>query len=248
MPESFLGNLRQLPGWAAVAFAARCARRVQPLVSTWVGATARHRDEVEDAIRVAEALAAGSSFAGHSEADYTFSGRACVAAVYAGLAASEAARAAKGFLNPPSRDVQEAAELSVNAAVCAARNAVAGETILKAFKSDYELLLKQAASQSWTQRTFVGPEVFGPLWETGQEPDWSVNVPAEALRQGQPSQDRLEIRLRVPLGASSDQVKELVRSYMLAASMHHIAAGGSGLEPDTVEIYEGVVAPAEVLI
>ncbi len=55
------GNLRQLPRWAKVAFAARCARRVQPLFATfWWKAPREHIAALDNAIALAESFSCTS--------------------------------------------------------------------------------------------------------------------------------------------------------------------------------------------
>jgi hypothetical protein len=52
-----MDDLLKLPCWARVAFAARCARRVQPLFNAWKGATQAYKDAVDKAITLSEASA-----------------------------------------------------------------------------------------------------------------------------------------------------------------------------------------------
>jgi hypothetical protein len=55
-------GLKQLPRWAIVAFATRCARRVQPLfVKLWPDAPKEHVQGIDQAIKLAEAAASGGA-------------------------------------------------------------------------------------------------------------------------------------------------------------------------------------------
>ncbi len=55
-------EIAALPRWARVAFAARCARRVQPLFQAfWPEAPPEHVAAVDTAITLAERAAAGSA-------------------------------------------------------------------------------------------------------------------------------------------------------------------------------------------
>src|SRR5262245_8717534 len=59
MAEALLEELRSLPHWARVAFAARCALTVEPLFrQAWPNATAETQESVRAAIRLAEQSAA----------------------------------------------------------------------------------------------------------------------------------------------------------------------------------------------
>src|SRR5206468_10583972 len=62
LPDFTVEHLRQLPLRAIVAFAARCARRVEPLAQLPEGDPRREtrREAVEAALRMAEAFARGS--------------------------------------------------------------------------------------------------------------------------------------------------------------------------------------------
>jgi hypothetical protein len=58
MPIPSRDDVLQLPRWARVAFAVRCARRVQPLLDRQLpAATSRQLQTIERAIRLAEAVA-----------------------------------------------------------------------------------------------------------------------------------------------------------------------------------------------
>jgi len=59
-------ELSRLPRRAVVAFAARCARRVQPIFAAWSGATQEHIAAVDRAISLAEAYAYATADAAHA--------------------------------------------------------------------------------------------------------------------------------------------------------------------------------------
>jgi hypothetical protein len=81
-------EIAKLPRWAQVAFAARCARRVQPLFKVfWPEAPAEHCEAIERAIRLAESSAGSARLPAHAaDAD---------AADAARNAAEDAAKAAE---------------------------------------------------------------------------------------------------------------------------------------------------------
>lgn len=111
-------DIFKIPRWAAVAFAARCARRVQPLFKAdWKDAQPEHLAAIEKAIALAEAAANGAakpdvfaSEADSSEAD-------------AAADAGDSAHAASG------RDDDDL-PIATNAAYCAygAYSAAEGDT------------------------------------------------------------------------------------------------------------------------
>lgn len=118
-------EIKLLPRWAEVAFAARCARRVQILfVSQWPDAPREHIDAVDRAIAYAElsAAAADAVFASFfickaDSASYSF--------VAGADAASDAANAAAASLAAFRDDAEVAAGAAARAAAVAADNAAA---------------------------------------------------------------------------------------------------------------------------
>jgi len=50
----------------------------------------------------------------------------------------------------------------------------------------------------------------------------------------------------VPAGASDQEIKKIVAEFVHAASMTHIARGGSGLKIDKLQVRERAIAPAGV--
>jgi hypothetical protein len=146
--------LRGLPRRAVIAFAARCARRVQPLFPAeppsgfppdkWE----KHRLDVALAIDAAERYAGGrNNKPPAADAD----ARAADAAAAAAAAAARAAAFAA-------------------AAAAAARAADAADT--SSIRRDFDLLCGSAHLESWTEDTPIPPEFFGPLWPMGR-PAWA---------------------------------------------------------------------------
>ncbi len=89
-------EIQQLPKWAQVSFAARCARRVQPLfVAFWHDAPQEHVDAIERAISVTEKVAAKTAYIEEAFTDKaTFIEEAVLAKAAAKAAAEAAARTA----------------------------------------------------------------------------------------------------------------------------------------------------------
>ena len=96
-------ELSRLPRRAVVAFAARCARHVQPIFAAWPGATQEHIAAVDRAISLAEAY--GAALAAHAHAAYAANAAAyaanaaAYAAAYATYAAAYAANAVADAAN-----------------------------------------------------------------------------------------------------------------------------------------------------
>ena len=162
-------ELTDLPRWACVAFAARCARRVLPLFArAWPAAPRRFSYAVARAVTLAERAAA------HAGADPD---HARALALEADLAAEQAASdaeagrtaaysAAHAAVNAVGAAAwpEEAASGAYYAATDAA-DALAqivgepGDAIL----ADLELLRAAVRRDKWTARTGVPPAFFPPL-------------------------------------------------------------------------------------
>ncbi len=184
-------ELRKLPRWACVAFAARCARRVQPLFKFgWPGAPDEHVRAVDRAIALAEESAhmgrADSLILDAARAAYAANAaaRAANAAARAANAANAAARAARAAAyaanaaanaaNDADADADAAdAAAAARGADAAARGADAaarGAAADAAARADYELLVALSKKNRNPEAT-VDVALLGPLWANG-EPKW----------------------------------------------------------------------------
>jgi hypothetical protein len=266
-------EIKRLPARAAVAFAARCARRVQVLfLRGWPSAPEEWRRALEDAVLVAERLAAQdpdadltADLCARAEANATF-GALCAqdAAVEAASpyccanAARAAAFAARAAFAAARHDDAEAAEAAATAAELAARAALDAKfvrAIKSAMRRDLSVLSAAALRDRWTHDTPVPPDFFGPLWPDGRPPyGWP-----EPERSGAPQvlserpvavpkSDNAELVLTidVPEGIPDEDVLGLVAELVTRADALHRAYGGHGLEVEegNVEINRETPQPA----
>ena len=165
-------DLTKLPLWAAVAFAARCARRVQPYIRKgWPKMPKSLVADIENAIAIAEkfaALAAGvPDYSASADADLAVDvGTAAIrfakaqevrayidAAAAAAYAADEAADLVKGAAWANREKVYELIDRSVSGATTLSQ--VAAD-----IRADYERLLQAAQNQHWDDGTPVSPSFF----------------------------------------------------------------------------------------
>ncbi|VTR93217.1 leucine-rich repeat : Leucine-rich repeat protein, putative OS=Trypanosoma vivax (strain Y486) GN=TvY486_0039050 PE=4 SV=1: Pkinase: LRR_4: LRR_4: LRR_4: LRR_4: LRR_4 [Gemmata massiliana] len=175
-------EIAQLPRWARVALAVRCARRVLPLFRhDWPAAPFEHIESVVQAVELAERLwaQAAAGFRGSNRAVAARAGRAAgiaytagaYIAVYVGDAAVNAVHAAGG----DSID-------KAYAAIAYAVDASAGFSPLarNAIRADFDALKRAMVERQWTYATTVLPDFFGPLWPDGLPPGWPVeDTPSE---------------------------------------------------------------------
>ncbi|MBV8267584.1 MAG: hypothetical protein JO252_14765 [Planctomycetaceae bacterium] len=180
--EDMRERLAQLPHHAAVAFAARCARRVQPLTHAL---PQQGRDAIDRASESAEAFAKGTAdaaadaAAARADAARADAARADAEAAVAAKAAG-AARAGAEAAWADAADVARADAAGAAAAWAAAAALVAGAAAADeaaawaAASSDLDRLIALKRGEPDTlgapiDQSEAGP--LGPLWPQGM-PEW----------------------------------------------------------------------------
>jgi hypothetical protein len=168
-------EIARLPRLAQVAFAARCARRILPLVTMdWPGVPAEHAEAVVRAVELAEVAAAGTPSDKDALATARAADRAARAAAWAARAGAQAAAMAAA-----------SAADSIWAATAAHAAVAAGAVVADAaVRADFDRLAAAAAVKKWTDGTPVPPEFFGPLWPEGTPLGWpgeDVPQPSEPI-------------------------------------------------------------------
>jgi hypothetical protein len=183
-------ELRTLPRWAVVAYAARCARRVQPLFTHyWPDAPREHVEAVDRAITLAEAAAADPASASDwvpALAARSAANAAANAAAARSAARSAANAAANAALNAAAANPAAAALTAANAAHATAANPAAAANaaaLAHAARRDFDLLRALAEQHGWTDDSPVDVALLGPLWPDGLPEGWPVGADraAEAL-------------------------------------------------------------------
>ncbi len=228
-------EIRRLPRWAQVAFAARCARRVLPVfLRDWPAAPAHHASAVVRAVDAAELSAAAATAAGDAatralDADAASSSATrscCTAAAYAAAAAARAAAAAT------------AASYTAARAAAAARGAVLAQPgSREAILNDFRTLLARAAAENWTDDAPVPPTVFGPMWPDGPPPGWTDEAQpkhqaAPAAAANPQAARELIVRVLFRPGVTAKRIAHDLHKLYSALNEYHLAHGGSGLKAD----------------
>ncbi len=213
--ELTIEEMRKLPLRAIVAFAARCARRVQPLFNAW------GNDEeivaIEEAIEAAEQYATGvavrsairaskaSSIAyrTHSAATDAAAAAAADAATYSAYTVDvgsfdpshyeyhkDAAIRVARAVSSAARDASAAYYAARDAAYYAARDADARDARDAhdaAARSDYERLHSLFAGEDYA---VVPEDFFGLLWSDGEPREWQEAI--ERIRKARRGHDILQ--------------------------------------------------------
>lgn len=257
-------QIAKLPMWAQVAYAARCARRVQPLFLTaWPDAPQEPIEAIEKAITLAEASSAATT-ASNSTSASDFRATANAAAHAAALVDSKAARAAghaaavaaetaavatPGLIVIP-QPLVDAASLT-DALTVATEGAAA---VITRIRNDFEVLRALAEREGWDDETTVPQQVFGPMWPEGVPKGWPVEStsegqfkPAYVVRKlkaqtADPAREqKVVLKLRIPpledTPENRARLKHEIGSLIEAASELHVAHGGSGLKIKRLHAY-----------
>lgn len=160
-------EIAKLPRLAIVAFAARCARRVQPLF----GGGEKHTTAVRIAIEVSEQCAAGNEATDpHTAAHGARVGTGSAVAATAGSAAA----ASYAATSAGNATAMSAAKPAAAAASCAASSVDYAKeaATTAAIRRDFDLLLEASERENWDDDTPVPPEFFGPMWPDGEPEGW----------------------------------------------------------------------------
>lgn len=249
-------ELKQLPRWARVAFAARCAGRVRPLyLHARPVALSGDLEAIDTAIAIAANAAARAAHAARADAarvDAYVDDHYVDAAGHAARAAVLAARAAAAVHGARAAAAAHAAVHAAGEAAAIAAGFANSDAVARAIRSDFESIRRRAADERWDDDTPVAQEVFGPMWPEGAPDGWPDVDPVtgratEQRETGthvtpagrQPGGDRVSVYID-PGDADADDIAEL----FAALSDLHRAHGGFGLEisPES-EVFE----PTEAL-
>lgn len=252
------GDLDVLPRWAIVAYAARCASRVVPILAkAWPEANQAYQDVILAAVRLAESSAAKQLYrtpkrffndlekiykltneSGNGIANFVVvtASNAVTAATsvkdrssVAATVGNNAMGAAMGYASTIANPE------ALGHSLTAISNAVSESTW-----RDYELLKAFAERERWTDDTPVPAEFFGPLWLDGAPEGW----PKEEAVEPQ----AIKIQFSVPRGMSdreSREFNERVKNVLVALSALDASMGGTGLQIVDDESFEPVAVEDE---
>ena len=176
-------EVREIPAFARVAFAARCARRVEPLFkAAWPRAPELHMESVRQAIVLAESIPRNVSFsfrssvvrAGKAAADAAKSaakinGKTAAKAAEAAARAAQTAARANVFWDFITASSASSASKAGKAAADAAKEFA---DIRNVIRDDFRQLKTATDREGWSNNTLVSPEFFGPMWVGGAPKKW----------------------------------------------------------------------------
>lgn len=185
-----VADLKKLPRRAKMAFAARCGRRAQPLLTLhWPDAPAEHVAGIERAL----AMIATFCRAKREDAAATRVRTAAFTTIRKAIGGALWAAAFDGPSDPDGADADAAvsatdyalssamfrpgsvAHYAANAGVAASYAAGHDIRMIEAIAADYQNLLAKAKRLKWTDASAVDPDALGPLWpKPPGEPDWAA--------------------------------------------------------------------------
>lgn len=226
-------EIAELPRWARVAFAARCARRVLPLYS--VADTARWKkhsrvlldvldlaDDVSDSAKLSPTLAKLKEDVNHiGVAGWTNSDDLTVNPDT--LPSYWLVRAIWHVIHTVETNKFTTCFTSVSSDVSAMRAADAfGFAIAPHIRRDFDHLAQLAEVRRWTDDTPVPPDVFGPLWPEGPPKGWPANTDA-------PARDELVIEAYASDKATEKKIEDDLVNLFNALNRYNIARSGKRL-------------------
>ena len=129
-------ELKKLPRWACVAFAARCARRVQPLFNDW-DREEKHIADIEAAISAAEEAAATATTHADSAAADDVDSAASIAASIAATASNASNAAASNAANVAASASNAASAAAASNRAAANANAPISNSVTAANAAAY---------------------------------------------------------------------------------------------------------------
>ena len=195
-------EIKKLPRRAQVAFAARCARRVQPVFkAAWPEATEEHVEAIERAIRCAETAAAGADVAAYA---------AAYAACATWISGERYIRRDFGRL-----------------AAAARKEGWTDETAVP--PEFFGPLWAEGEEPDWGKIAKI--ERGADVTEMGRSPQFAVmgRVGEGGEKAEHGGEERLLLRVDVAEGADDDEVVDGIVELYRALNKYHIACGGRGL-------------------
>lgn len=212
-------DIGQLPRWAQVAFAARCARRVLPLLKhLWPQAPHELTSKVMLLTDVAERSAALTRPHFPAEAHTVSVETSNTDPLIAHLVADSALAAARSAVGRASEYT------SREAGHAAATARQADERVAPLIAADFRTVLQAAQDGRWAHDTAVPPEVFGPLWPDGPPPGW----PADP----QDDEFKLVFRAVAEPGVSAETVRKHAVELFRALNEYSLEKYGRRLTKD----------------
>ncbi|MCW5776578.1 MAG: hypothetical protein KIS87_09080 [Phycisphaeraceae bacterium] len=262
-------ELLTLPRWVCVAFAARCARRVQPLFACFrPDAPKEHVEAVDTAITLSERSAAhGTRVSAHNavhaadaartaynaaaalapddaNAPYDANARAAARAAHAAHAAARAVDAADAAAAADAADAASAAGEAAFEGDFTGAFEGAFDATVAAMRHDFELLRAAVQAENWTDDTPVPPEFFGPLWPHGEPEGWPTqhgDSRADPSDEETPGAPPLSLYFDLA-EFSANEITEFIGKL----SALYAEIGGDDLIIDDMRILEMALVPEEV--
>lgn len=221
-------EISKLPRWARVAFAARCAMRVYPLLhDAWPDITEENQFQVKSTALAAETAAANGSL------------DTLVANVFRMGAADAAHHVSTTAINEGKKhaaNIAFVASLAFNSAYAEEGHkqiTLAWKSVMRSWellqesssnvaRKEFDSLNRIAQWQHWTDDTPVPSEVFGPLWPEGPPIGWPLD--SEVSRHS---------AFNLDVTKSENQPEQVLLDETMnifnAVNQYHIARGGQPL-------------------
>jgi len=161
-------DVANLPRWAKIAFASRCARRLLPLININPGELASDQElAVVTIVRAVEQSAATATLQARTI-------KTAVRVVKDSVLIGDRNDAANAALAAAHMSACNAAQITVTTLQRLANVRTLRFVLLP--RRDFDHILRLAKELNWTDDTPVPPEVFGPMWDREPPPWWQDDL------------------------------------------------------------------------
>jgi hypothetical protein len=162
-------EVNYLPYWAKIAFAARCARRLLPLLNTdLIELSADQQLTAATIVRAVEQSAATASFAPRKTVTKKTI-QAVEDLIENGVLSGDCKDAVRAALAAASLEACKTAQITVAALQRLATVRTLRFVLLP--RRDFDQIFRLAKEGNWTNDSPVSQDVFGPMWDR-EPPSW----------------------------------------------------------------------------
>jgi hypothetical protein len=215
-------EIAQLPRWARVAFAVRCAQRVRPIVTRFNPQASLEQIALMDRVIELTRFSAAEATQKHTLDLDDLTKRLVGVQLRSVKFAASAAMAGESVAGWASG----AASAAWFTTIRELGRRMFGPAISAAMRRDLALLLDLAKAEGWTDATGVDVDRLGPLWPDGPPEGWPADGSEDEPRPV------MKVQVTVPPGltdAQRAQFEAKLADLFAAMSAYDAEMGGSGL-------------------
>ncbi len=240
-------EIEQLPQLARLALAARCARRVEPLLRLfWARLPADRLESLNRGVQLVERLVEfGRESSSVEEATSLARSMNAIAAVAPNDNAALIIYTVTDILDAVTSRSAERVRTALKTA--ASISSLNTKSLVQEIRADFDALISMAKAGRWNDDTQVPRDALGAIWPEGEPEGWpdegrEAAGDAEAAVGIEDGEHSLRVRVSVPDSVSYDELAEKTTQLLAAISLRHKELGGSGLKLHDLDIRSRVTS------